>query len=177
MKGFHLQELYGPRAGGVGVRREIGFAGCLAGILDHSVYHAHKGFVERFVLGTGGLAIIDVTLVMELKRLVGLDLLDHRSPPGLPIVGDEQDVLHEMLYVDENSIIIEILTGGRLVPVVVAGVFFKTINVGFLVLLDGWPSDEWHRASGIDRIAFWSLVFMLCGDRNTGARLMIFSRK
>jgi hypothetical protein len=137
----------------------------LRGETENGIPHRYQRFVERLFDNTGGVAMAAVEVVVGRKFHIGLDFFDHRSPSGLPVVGDVQDVLHENLYVDENTMTLEVLEDELLV--ICAIVFSNQVRVGFQLLSGGCPSGEWcnvwYRASGA-ALPLWRLGSGLWGD-------------
>ena len=64
---------------------------------------------------------------MFVEFLVGFCRLDSRSPSGLPVVGDVEDMLHKHLEVDEDSAA-EIFA--NVIFVILASVFIDPIRLG-----------------------------------------------
>ena len=106
----------------------------IAGNVKNDIQHAHKQFIEGLLIRIGYVTPVGVTPMVELEQLVGLDLVNYRSPLCLPIVGDEQSMLHEIFYRDENSMTLEMLENVLLIFVVAAIVLIKRTHVELLLL-------------------------------------------
>ena len=72
---------------------------------------------------------------------VDLHCFDSRSPSGLPVIGDVEDMGHEDFEVNKNPAP-EILAPD-VVLVILAIVFIDPVRIVLLPLSDGRPTGEW----------------------------------
>lgn len=94
-----------------------------------------------------GFTLIGVTQIGEVKKLVELNFLNYPLPLGLPIVGDVQDMLHEIIYVHKNLMMVKFSNYNLFV--VVALVSFNAFCIKFLLL----PGNLWRRVNNVVAIA------------------------
>ena len=80
------------------------------GEFEDGVHHFHQELVKALLRDTAVVALITIFPPAMIKVVVSLDLQDCRLPFGLPVVGDVQDVLHEVLDADKNAVVYEILS-------------------------------------------------------------------
>ena len=71
-----------------------------------------------------------IELAVKSETVVGLNFLDHRSPLGFPVVRDVQDVFHEILDVDQDSIKLKFMNNRLFF--LGAGVSPGTVHIAFV---------------------------------------------